>query len=117
MPKGLVRYHNSGQFHFLTFSCHGRLPLLDSAHAYSTFEQELERVRERYRFVIAGYVLMPEHVHLLTNEPPISTLSVVLQALKQQTSKKLKHPSQPQFWQPRYYDFNVYTAAKTVEKL
>jgi putative transposase len=74
-------------------------------------------VRQRYGFIVAGYVLMPEHVHLLINEPPVSTLSVVLQALKQQTSKKLKHPSQQHFWQPRYYDFNVYTAAKTVEKL
>jgi putative transposase len=117
MPKGLVRYHNSGQFHFITFSCHRRLPFLNSAHAYSTFEQELERVRKRYGFVVVGYVLMPEHVHLLTNEPPISTLSVFLQALKQQTSKNLKHPSQQHLWQPRYYDFNVRTAAKTVEKL
>jgi putative transposase len=117
MPKGLVRYHQSGQFHFLTFSCYKRLPLLGSAAAYSTFEQELERVRQSYGFVVAGYVLMPEHVHLLTNEPPFSTLSVVLQVLKQQTSKKLKQTSQRQFWQSRYYDFNVYTAAKTVEKL
>ena len=84
MPKGLVRYHHSGQFHFITFSCHKRLPLLDSAHAYTTFEQELEQVRQRYGFVVAGYVLMPEHVHLLTNEPPVSTLSIVLQALKQE---------------------------------
>jgi putative transposase len=60
---------------------------------------------------------MPEHVHLLTNEPPNSTLSIVLQALKQQTSKNLKHPSQQHLWQPRYYDFNVRTAAKTAEKL
>jgi putative transposase len=117
MPKGLVRYHQSGQFHFLTFSCYRRLPLLDSSASYSVFEYELERVRQRYGFVVAGYVLMPEHVHLLTNEPRISTLSVVLQVLKQQTSKKLKQPSPRQFWQTRYYDFNVYTADKTVEKL
>jgi putative transposase len=60
---------------------------------------------------------MPEHVHLLTNEPRISSLAVVLQVLKQETSRKLKRPEQTQFWQRRYYDFNVYTEAKTVEKL
>ena len=68
MPKGLVRYHQSGQFHFLTFSCYRRLPLLDSSASYSVFEYELERVRQRYGFVVAGYVLMPEHVHLLVND-------------------------------------------------
>jgi putative transposase len=117
MPRNLIRFHHSGQFHFLTFSCYKRLPLLDSETAYSTFEQELQSLRLRYGFVVAGYVLMPEHVHLLTNEPAISTLAVAIQVLKQQTSRKLKSPATTHFWQRRYYDFNVYTAAKTIEKL
>ncbi len=29
------------------------------------FEDALERVRRRYFFAVAGYVVMPEHVHLL----------------------------------------------------
>ena len=65
MAKGLVRHQKSGEFHFLTFSCYRRLPLLGTDAAYSVFEQELETVRLRYGFVVAGYVLMPEHVHLL----------------------------------------------------
>jgi putative transposase len=77
----------------------------------------LEAVRLRYGFVVAGYVLMPEHVHLLTNEPRLSTLAVVLQVLKQQISRKLKSAAVTHFWQRRYYDFNVYTSAKTIEKL
>jgi putative transposase len=117
MPGNLIRYHHSGQFHFLTFSCYRRLPILDNEKAYATFEHELEAVRLRYGFVVAGYVLMPEHVHLLTNEPRLSTLAVALQVLKQQTSRKLKRTAVTHFWQRRYYDFNVYTAAKTIEKL
>jgi putative transposase len=68
MPRNLKRYQKSGQFHSVTFSCYRRLPLLDSAKAYSTFEQALESLRRKYGFVVAGYVLMPEHVHLLVNE-------------------------------------------------
>jgi putative transposase len=117
MPRNLIRYQQSGQFHFITFSCYRRMPLLNSSKAYSAFEHELERIRIRYGFVIAGYVLMPEHVHLLTNEPTVSSLAVVLQVLKQQTSRKLKSPETNQFWQRRYYDFNVYSEAKTIEKL
>jgi putative transposase len=117
MPRNLIRYHQSSQFHFITFSCYKRLPLLDNDTSYSVFEREFELVRQRYGLVVAGYVLMPEHVHLLTNEPRISSLAVVLQVLKQETSRKLKRTEQTQFWQRRYYDFNVYTEAKTVEKL
>ena len=117
MPKGLVRYQKGGVFHFLTFSCYRRLPLLSSSAAYRVFEDELEAVRQRYGFVVAGYVLMPEHVHLLVSEPRVSSLSVVLQVLKQETSKKLKDPGMAQFWQRRYYDFTVWSEEKRVEKL
>jgi hypothetical protein len=71
----------------------------------------------RYGFVVAGYVLMPEHVHLLVGEPRRSSLSIALQVLKQQTSRKLKQRGEVQFWQRRYYDFNVWSEEKRVEKL
>lgn len=117
MPRGLVRYQQAQTFHFLTFSCYHRRPLLDSAPAYECFEQQLEAVRQRYRFVVAGYVLMPEHVHLLVSEPRAASLSIAIQVLKQQTSRRLDKRDEAQFWQRRYYDFNVWTEKKTREKL
>jgi putative transposase len=117
MTKGLVRYQKCGVFHFLTFSCYRRMPLLASGVAYQVFEREIEAVRRHYGFVIAGYVLMPEHVHLLVDEPRVASLATALQVLKQNTSRKLKSPGEIQFWQRRYYDFNVYNEEKRVEKL
>ena len=113
----LVRYQQCGCFHFVTFSCYRRQVLLTREGAYGAFERELEAVRVRYGFVVAGYVLMPEHVHLLVGEPTRSLLSVALQVLKQQTSRKLKQRGEVQFWQRRYYDFNVHNEEKRVEKL
>jgi REP element-mobilizing transposase RayT len=101
MPKDLVRYQHCGSFHFLTFSCYQREPLLKTASACDLFEREFEVVRIRYGMVVAGYVLMPEHVHLLVSEPTRSSLSVALQVLKQQTSRKLKARGAIQFWQRR----------------
>jgi len=37
--------------------------------------------------------------------------------LKQQTSRKLKQRREIQFWQRRYYDFNVWSEEKRIEKL
>jgi putative transposase len=114
MPRGLIRYHHTGNFHFLTFSCFHRLPHLGTAAARDLFEDALERTRRRYRFVVAGYVAMPEHVHLLLGEPRRGTVADVIHALK--LSVVLRRKERP-FWQARYYDFNVRTTEKRVEKL
>ena len=114
MPKGLVRYQQCGCFHFLTFSCCRRLPYLGTAAARSLFERSLEVMRERYDFVVCGYVVMPEHVHLLVSEPKKVLLSKAIQALK--LSVSVQSRERP-FWQPRYYDFNVHNEEKTSEKL
>jgi putative transposase len=113
----LVRYQQCGCIHFVAFSCYRRQPLLGTAAAYGVSERELEAVRARHGFVVAGYVLMPEHVHLLVGEPRRSSLSIALQVLKQQSSRKLKQRGELQFWQRRYYDFNVWSEEKRVEKL
>ena len=117
MTRRLVRYQKAGALHFVTFSCCRRLRLLDFSAGYRCFECELESVRRRYGFIVIGYVLMPEHVHLLVGETRVASLAVALQVLKQQTSRKLKGKGAPHFWQRRYYDFNVWSAEKRAEKL
>jgi putative transposase len=156
MPKGLKRYYGQKHFHFVTFSCYRRLPLLAGEPARDLFVEELIRVRAECRFLLAGYVLMPNHVHLLMSEPAKGNPSTVLQMLKQRVSRKMRKrmekapPSKiedgaptrsvratrpptpglesrlnslesidelPQFWQSRFYDFNVYSHGKMREKL
>ena len=80
--------------------CYHRRQRLGSARARDKFEETLERVRRWYGFFIAGYVVMPEHVHLLVSEPERSSLAVALQMLKQ-TSSRLAGDGR--FWQKRYY--------------
>lgn len=53
------------------------------------FLQILEQVRLRYSFVAVGYVIMPEHVHLLISEPDRGTQSTVMQVLKQRFARRL----------------------------
>jgi putative transposase len=134
VPYGLKRFYGSGDLHFITASCYQRRPLLASARRRDLFVKVLEQVRRRYQFVIVGYVVMPEHFHLLISEPEKATPSVVIQALKLGIVRRL-FPTSPKgrekwgtprlfndlppkhFWQRRFYDFNVWTAHKRVEKL
>jgi len=87
---------------------------LGSPATRNLFEQSLETIRRRYCFLVFGYVVMPEHVHLLVSEPKQAILSKAIQALK--LSVAVRQRERP-FWQARYYDFNVFTQRKHTEKL
>jgi putative transposase len=117
MPWGLKRFQEARCLHFLTFSCYRRAARLGSPHARDIFEQTLERVRRWYGFYVAGYVVMSEHVHLLVSEPERARLSLALQMLKQNVARELREAEGGSFWQARYYDFNVWSEARRIEKL
>ena len=134
MIKHPIRHYGRGHLHFITFSCYRRLPLLRSVRARNAFVRILAEVREGYGFSLVGFVVMPEHVHLLISEPIRGTPSTVIQVLKQRVSRQLRRKSRvpapqlqfafsqnatlpPRFWQLRFYDFNVWSLKKRVEKL
>jgi len=116
MPWGLRRFQEAGQLHFLTFSCYKRRPNFANAPSRSTFETSLEQVRQRYGLCVYCYVVMPEHIHMLVNEPEQGPLSRVMQSLKQSVARTLALRAADPFWQARYYDFNVWSEHKFVEK-
>ena len=58
-----IRYQQTGEFHFLTFSCFRRRDYLSTVAAMELFEDALERVRLRYIHrnpVRRGLVAKPE---------------------------------------------------------
>jgi putative transposase len=132
MPAGLHRTYGAHHLHFITCSCYRRLPFLGAGRSRDRFLAILEDTRQRYRFVVVGYVVMPEHFHLLIAEPEVGTPSTVMQVLKQRSAhallpKRRRRDSRQRglfpdevrraFWQARFYDFNVWTTKKRVEKL
>ncbi|MGD0631374.1 MAG: transposase [Terracidiphilus sp.] len=106
MPYGLKRFQKAEALHFITFSCFHRLPFLEAPEPKQTFETVLEETRARHQARVYAYVLMPEHIHLLINEPPLILLAQFLKALKQITSRKLRGDRR-QFWQDRSIDANI----------
>jgi putative transposase len=121
MTKGLERHYGWGHLHFITCSCYHRLPLLGTPSARGVFVKTLGELRHNHGFPLIGYVVMPEHVHLLIGEPARGTPSTVMQMLKQHVSRKLRTGGGDRrttpFWQPRFYDFNVWSTKKKNEKL
>ena len=135
MTKGLYRYYGNHDLHFITCSCYHRQPELNEPERRDLFLRILEQARQKYRFVVHGYVIMPEHFHLLMTEPEVGDPSVVMKVLKERFTKKLRtksagapliasfamsgfpHRDPAPVWQKRFYDFNVRTEQKQIEKL
>ena len=131
VTQGLARYYGSGHLHFITSSCYRRQPQLHTARRRDLFLKLLEEARCNYRFVVHGYVVMPEHFHLLMSEPEVGDPSVVMKVVKQRCARHLhrgrKQTSSDQttlwesapepMWQKRFYDFNVWSERKRIEKL
>jgi len=135
MKNRLERWYGQGHLHFITCSCYRRKPLLGRPRARDLFLKILAQVRDRYDFALIGYVVMPEHIHLLISEPNIGNPSDVMKALKQRVSRALREKRRggikgqmefwgrndleryAHFWQRRFYDFNVWSTKKRNEKL
>ncbi len=134
MPTNLNRITGHRDLHFITFCCYHRQKLLETPKYRDSAVQILAEVRAKFAFALVGYVIMPEHVHLIVNETPTLLPATVVQIFKQRVSRSLRgdqgdplgqtaaHPTNGsaelrRFWQRRYYDFNVYTREKLKEKL
>ena len=145
MPWGLKRYYGTGSLHFITGSCYDRQPLLGKPERRDLLLTVIEQMRNRYRFAVIGYVIMPEHIHLLISEPQVGTPSTVMQAIKLGFTRRVLQSGVPEIrvphfsrslrevgilpadatrpvshhhlWQKRFYDFNVWSQRKEVEKL
>ena len=88
MPTGLKRYYGTGGLHFITCSCYQRQPWLGTPARRTLFLNILEEVRRAYDFTVFGYVVMPEHIHLLFGEPDRGDISRVMQVLKQRVARR-----------------------------
>ena len=134
MRNPLRRYYGRGDLRFITFSCYRRLPFLGTRRARDRFVKILDEVRTRHGFRLIGYVVMPEHVHLLLSEPAKGNPSKALQVLKQKVSAALRRKKrkcstgqlvmrfavspveEKHFWQRRFYDFNGWSEKKLKEE-
>jgi putative transposase len=120
MTQGLIRMQHSGQTHFVTFSCYRRQPLLSTPVLSALFLKTLENTRQKFFMRVYGYVVMPEHVHLLLNEPGSGTLAEAIHFLKLSSAKQGQSDEQTDnghFWQKRYYDRNIRSYSDFTEKL
>jgi putative transposase len=138
----LRHFDHLGTARFVTFSCYHRYPFLTSETAIRIFLKHFNRMRQRYHIKIYGYVVMPEHVHLVLQPPDDVRLGQTIGRLKGVSSREIRlaearvavssaqdirhqgpiqvvrdREERDAFWQRRCYDHNCRTPESVVEKI
>jgi REP element-mobilizing transposase RayT len=82
------RIYSPGQLQFITSSTYRRAALFFSDRFCRCFVQRLEEVRQEWHFLLIGWVLMPEHFHLLIKPEAADTTPLTLKGLKEESAKR-----------------------------
>ena len=146
MHKNIPKFNDSSYAHFVTTKTYGSRPYFENEECSRILLEELRFYKEKYDFILIGYVIMPDHLHLLLwwdiEEKPGLSVSKIMQGIKGATARRIIDLMQDKglermlqsthrndvsisrrrnvkyrLWQPGFYDFNVYSDEKLLEKL
>ena len=83
------RVYSPGELQFITTSTYRRTPLFVSDRFRHCFVQRLDEVRQELHFLLIGWVLMPEHFHVLIKPEPAETTPLIMKGLKEESAKRM----------------------------
>ncbi|SYZ74477.1 conserved hypothetical protein [Candidatus Zixiibacteriota bacterium] len=132
----LKHYDNLNTARFVTFGCYNNLPLLTDDREKEIFLKHLDNGRNVHNFKLLGYVLMPNHVHLVIWPSADLKLGLVIGEIKSLSAREILGLWQDQnrgilkelvnrrgeknrhvFWKRRCYDHNCRTPDIVREKI
>ena len=107
------------QPYFVTANTASRRPVFADDHAARLFLAELGRLRRGLGFALLGYVVMPDHIHLVVAPGPIANLSRIMQSVKGRFAREWNHRrgKSGSIWQQRYYESAVRSEQQLVQWL
>jgi putative transposase len=144
--KNLPKFDDNSYAHFITMNTYNNYPYFKDDELCQILREELEFYRKKYGFILIGYVIMPDHLHLLLwwdkEEKPNLSISKMMQVIKGATARRIidlmqtkgleqmlqstprnadsrSHRQKLKYclWQPTFYDFSIYSEGKLLEKL
>jgi REP element-mobilizing transposase RayT len=145
--KDLPKFNDNSYAHSITTRTYENRPYFKNDEFSRILLGELRFYSQKYGLSLIGYVIMPDHVHMLLwwekDEKPDLTVSKIVQVIKGTTarrcvdlsksrgwehllqatqkdaavSKSHKRNLKYRLWQAGFYDFNVHSEEKLLEKL
>lgn len=84
----LFKSREPNTFHYVTTVCFNRVPVFESEVACQLLVNAMVQTRHHCSFKLVGYVVMPDHVHLILN-PLNRDISVVMRRLKSTSARSI----------------------------
>jgi putative transposase len=84
----LFKSPDPNTFHYITTVTYNRIPVFRSDAMCRIFIETLSEMRELHPFKLVGYVVMPDHIHLILN-PLGPEISVILRKLKGKCARRI----------------------------
>ncbi len=78
----LRRFEEAGAGYFVTTVSHGRRSIFQETEAVELLLGELRTYKEELSFRVYGYVIMPDHVHLILHPISVAGLSEIMKRVK-----------------------------------
>ncbi len=120
----LRHYDNLGTARFVTFSCYRKRQYFKEDFVFKMFLEYLSMAKQKYQFRLYGYVIMPDHVHLILHPRLPIKLGLVIREIKSKMARHYFRVCQPRdnsatnkFWQLRCYDHNCRSLETVIEKI
>jgi putative transposase len=128
----LRHFDHLGTARFVTFSCYRRFRVFDADFARQIMIVHIERLRTGEGINLLGYVIMPEHLHLVLWPPDECKLGLAIGQMKARAALEilaawpgaipdlLRHESEQrrhQVFQRRCYDHNCRMVDTVREKI
>ena len=146
MYKNLPKFDDNSYAHFITTKTYHHYPYFRDEELCQIMVEELKFYSRKYGFDLIGYVIMPDHLHLLVwwdkEEKPRLSISAIMRGIKGATAKRIidliqgkglermlqstrrsadskshRQSLKYRLWQPGCYDFDIYSETKLLEKL
>jgi putative transposase len=123
MPK-LKHLDDDHSVRYITFSCFHRQQYLNNDIAKKLLIEQIDISRINNNFKLLGYVLMPEHVHLVIFPETGTKIGTLLGSIKKRMSKRYFQiidintaSKRYVFWEKRCYDHNCRSTETVREKI
>jgi|WetSurMetagenome_2_1015567.scaffolds.fasta_scaffold222838_1 putative transposase len=118
----LRHYDDSAGARFVTFNCFRDGEYLSSREAKLLLIKHILEAREKHGFKLMGYVIMPDHVHLVLLPSDGMKLGLVIREIKSKMAREYfaaygVPAGTHVFWQKRCHDRNCRSADEAKEKI
>jgi putative transposase len=97
-----------GGSYFFTLVAHDRRPVLAGENVRAALRSAVQAVRDEHPFIVAAWVLLPDHLHCLWRLPEgDADYSLRWAKIKRLTRHHLGMSPGEKLWQPRYWEHSI----------